>query len=249
LYDLSLNNNEIISLSPLSKLIELEYLYLSGNRISDVNHLKDLNVLIELDISNNQISKIDDLKGLIILKRLNVSRNQIKNIEILSKLSQLTRVDMSFNDNLTSFFSISEMSEIEQVFLNLEIFKNIFDDKLINKRIAKQTIHDTHLKTLFVVTSDDLEYLECFETIDYLRRGVHLNLYYDKQVYRWIEECRPLDVDFSEILNHTHEKEISIFEVDLAHIYALISTIFTFLMFAFIVFTGFYFHFYYIFRK
>ena len=46
-----------------------------------------------------------------------------------------------------------------------------------------------------------------------------------------MEKCVDLDVDFGEILNSKHEKEISIFEIDSTHIYALIATVLTAFMF------------------
>ena len=87
------------------------------------------------------------------------------------------------------------MLNIQRVFVNLEIMKKILVDKLRNERIARKTVHDIHLKSMYIVTSDNLTYLDCFETIEYLRRGIHLNLFFNEQVNNWLEKCESLDVD------------------------------------------------------
>jgi internalin A len=83
LTDLSLGNNQVSEISPLSGLSNLRMLSLSSNQISDISPLSGLIGLTDLSLGNNQVSEISPLSGLIGLTLLNIGWNQIADIEPL----------------------------------------------------------------------------------------------------------------------------------------------------------------------
>jgi Leucine-rich repeat (LRR) protein len=133
--DLS-NNDFIISLEPLSFLVDLEYINLSHTRIEDIaplsslTELRQLNVshtsledlsflryaenMEYLDISFTSIQKIDELKNLTNLKELYLNGADIRDFEVLHNFKNLRKLDLS-----ETFFNqaevFSEMNKLEVV--------------------------------------------------------------------------------------------------------------------------------------
>lgn len=67
----------IEDISPLSKLLYLDYLNLSHQLIKDISPLRGLTNLVELDLSGNQINDITPLYGLSNLRTLSVADNPL----------------------------------------------------------------------------------------------------------------------------------------------------------------------------
>lgn len=111
LRDLSLGNNLISDLSPLSNLINLRYLNLHNNLFSDLSPLADLTSLLQLDLGDNQITTIPSLPGLTQLRYFYLSNNQISDISALSELQQLYSLDLCNNQ----IADISPLAEIEEM--------------------------------------------------------------------------------------------------------------------------------------
>ena len=89
LVSLTLLNNQIENLRPLSKLRNLQRLDAANNAIVDVSLLSSLTDLTELDLKNNQITDVLPLAGLRALTELSLDGNTgITNPEVLYKLEQ-----------------------------------------------------------------------------------------------------------------------------------------------------------------
>ncbi len=76
---LSLWNNQIADLKPLSGLSNLSSLYLSNNQIADIKPLSGLSQLIFLSLDNNQIADLKPLSSLKTLQELTIGGNPIAN--------------------------------------------------------------------------------------------------------------------------------------------------------------------------
>ena len=87
---LTLNNNQIADVSPLSALTNLTELNLGGNQIADVSPLSALTNLTYLHLGGNQIADISPLKSLTNLTQLSLSNSQIADISPLKTLTNLT---------------------------------------------------------------------------------------------------------------------------------------------------------------
>jgi Leucine-rich repeat (LRR) protein len=98
---LSLVDNQISDLTPLSELTNLETLSLVGNQISDLTPLSKLTNLQSLDLYTNKVTDITPLSNLTNLggefNPLNLSNNQITDISPLSNLTKLQWLSLDNN--------------------------------------------------------------------------------------------------------------------------------------------------------
>ena len=92
-----------LDISPLSGLINLEYLVLENSGISDISLLTELKALQGLGLSANNIEDISPLAGLKKLQRLDLSANNIKDLSPLSGLTNLS--ELRIRDNPATDFS------------------------------------------------------------------------------------------------------------------------------------------------
>lgn len=97
LYSLDLNNNEIISIKPLSKLLNLKDLDLGSNNIKDISPLSNLEKLTDLNLSSNSIRDISIISKLTSLDVLDLSYNLIDNIGTLEDLPKIYYINFSHN--------------------------------------------------------------------------------------------------------------------------------------------------------
>ena len=115
-----------LDISPLSGLINLEFLVLERSGISDISPLAELSNLDELSLIDNDISDISRLTGLKKLRALYLSHNQIVDFSPLARLTNLETLQI--NDNLGTDFS-------PLAALNLKDFRSDIDvneDGVIN---------------------------------------------------------------------------------------------------------------------
>lgn len=113
LTNLDLAGNQIVDLSPIENLTNLQYLSLGvsarsggavgynysplGNSVSDISPLSNLHNLEVLDLSNNFVNDLSALKNLTNLTRLILHNNQITNVEALSGLTNLQFLILGYN--------------------------------------------------------------------------------------------------------------------------------------------------------
>ena len=122
-----------LDISPLSGLINLEFLVLERNGISDINPLAALINLDELSLIDNGISDISPLAGLKKLRALYLSHNQIVDFSPLAGLTNLETLQI--DDNLgTDFNPLAALNLIEfrsDVDVNADGVINILDLVLV----------------------------------------------------------------------------------------------------------------------
>ena len=130
---LTLLNNQIENLSPLSELSGLESLDLANNSITSVSPLSGLTSLTELDLRNNQITDVSPLSGLNSLTMLKLSGNTgITNPEVLYKLRQggTTITGVTIPDVVA--FADTALETAVKSALNLQTSDAIFPNVLAN---------------------------------------------------------------------------------------------------------------------
>ena len=116
---LTLNDNEIASLTPLAKLVNLETLNLANNeKISSISSLAKLTVLTNLNLSNNKISSVSSLSKLVVLETLNLSMNQISSLTSLSGLTSLTDLNLSNNTRIKDVLPLQGLSTLRTLDLS-----------------------------------------------------------------------------------------------------------------------------------
>jgi Leucine-rich repeat (LRR) protein len=206
---LDLSFNQIVNIDSLKKLTNLFTLILTNNKIVDIKALENLTRLVRLYFSNNEVVNIEALKNLKNLKQLFISNNKIVNIEALKHLSLATLyLDQNEILNLTDF-NLRTKNQIFSTYYHNNSLKHsfvdnfnqiyIFDEKVdyfsdvYNLRRAKKY----HLlQSVFLITTNNLYYLNCLETIDFMRRNYHLNLFYHEQAHNFFHQCEYLDLEF-----------------------------------------------------
>ncbi len=99
LADLSLFENEIEDLTPLTALTQVRDLQLGNNKIADVSALSGMSELRRLGLVNNQVSSLAPLASLTSLEWLNLDRNAFGDGELphLSGLTNLRWLTLEHN--------------------------------------------------------------------------------------------------------------------------------------------------------
>ena len=106
LIKLNLGNNDIKTLSFLTNLEKIKWLWLRDNQIDDINYLSRLRHLVWLDISGNNIKDISPLTNLNHLEVLYLNDNQIKNLRPLLSLPKLKKLRVWNNDLNSEDFAV-----------------------------------------------------------------------------------------------------------------------------------------------
>ncbi|MCK5245318.1 leucine-rich repeat domain-containing protein, partial [Candidatus Bipolaricaulota bacterium] len=109
-----LNENEIVDISALSGLTDLDLLGLGGNQIVDISALSGLINLAELDLSHNQIVDISALSGLTNLDSLGLGSNQIVGIAPLVNNTGIgSGDDVDLDDNPLHLFESGSPNSLD----------------------------------------------------------------------------------------------------------------------------------------
>ena len=147
-----------------------------------------------LDSSFNKIADISPLNNSLSLTNLSLSHNYIGDIQIISDFIDLKQLRLSFN-NITSIQNVSfeRLIKLEQVFIDQNLIA-LFD-KRENHDIIKKKAKYTFLRSLFLVIEQDLEYHDCDQTLDFIQRNIHINLFYYDQIDSFFEKCRRIDLE------------------------------------------------------
>ena len=111
LWDLSLNDNQIVQLLPLAGLTKLRNLNLARNHIADLIPLAGLTNLMTLALDENAIEGINPLAGLTNLRWIRLAHNQIDDARPLAGISSLHELDLSYN-------AISSASQLDGLVLS-----------------------------------------------------------------------------------------------------------------------------------
>lgn len=123
LISLSIIQQNLIDITPLSKFQNLVKLILNANQISDLSPLNGLSRLNFLDLHSNEIIDISPLSNLKSIIYLNLELNQIKDISSLSELKKLNELRLSGN----LIFDLCPLAGLKDL-CSLELFNNkIYD--------------------------------------------------------------------------------------------------------------------------
>ena len=156
-----------------------------------------MNSLWFLDLSSNQITQIDSLRHLNKLNSLYLFHNPILkfNFNIISP--KKTQIYIS-NNNLTLLNeSINQFNEIylvniDQYQLISFAFNNSF---LVNRKLNKKSFRlFRYFKSTHLISLNNLFHVDCFQTIEFMKRKIHFNLFLNEQVEQFFVKCRKLEL-------------------------------------------------------
>ena len=149
--ELSIDNNELTSLSGVQNLSKLKILSVSNNQINSLSELESLEELENLNINKNQIRDVSGLVNCPKLKYLYMDNNYIANFENLSNLSSLEKYS-AYNQNMA--VEIKEKIVGENIEVPLpDLYSKLYDENSF--------IHQENIKTQvngaeeYEITSDN----------------------------------------------------------------------------------------------
>ena len=214
---LDLNNNQINDIKWIRNLTDLGKLYLSNNEINfiepdlfdnfkylwlvDLSHnkIKFLNsfgkslILTHVDLSFNELSNVIFLNEYKSITNLTINNNQIENIDILILLNGnnvIVKLNMAMNPiNNFGTGKLMDLNKNLRFIFTDELILNSLYSILINNRIQKKTDSVSFLLALYLVIPNNLFYGDCQLKINYLKRNIHFNLYYQFQIDHFLSNC------------------------------------------------------------
>ncbi len=116
LQSVDLSDNNITSISVISNLPELQYVFLTHNNIEDISPLASLSKLLVLDLSQNGISELPDFSGMQSLEALYLSKNNLSDLSSIHTASNLVTLDVS-NNSITNAKNIGKLTKLETLVL------------------------------------------------------------------------------------------------------------------------------------
>lgn len=158
---LMLNGKEDGIIPDLTKLTDLEELYLSACNIKKIPDLSAQKKLKKLFLPNNQIKEIENLDSLITLEELHLQGNSISTINGFNKLSSLIKLNLSQN-NISKISGLDNLTALKE--LNLAKNKINSVDGIFNL----QSIEDINLEDNQVEILDNFEAFNQIPTLKYI---------------------------------------------------------------------------------
>ncbi len=94
---LTVRDNHITTLEPITSLVYLDYLDASQNNLTDCRAVEPLTLLTALDLSQNQLTDLAPLSALEGLTMLTLSQNQLTDLSPLTGLANLVNLSVAGN--------------------------------------------------------------------------------------------------------------------------------------------------------
>ncbi len=144
-------------------------------------------------MSNNQIESIESLANLTKLNRLNLKNNKLSDLKVCAFFKELQHLKISFNSLNTSFKN-EYLPPKNTIRIYLDVSQIPLFSHIVNKRVfmVKNGKRYTFLYSLYLILENEPETVDCLLTLDFIKRNVHFNLYFDHQVERFQRECHHL---------------------------------------------------------
>ncbi len=153
-------NSDILDISPVASLTQLEELYVESRNLSDISPVAELNNLKKLSFNWCAVDDIQTLGGLSSLEYLDLSCNNISSIDMLKNLTSLKALELDRN-YMRDISPISNLTDLE--YLRMEACGTIPDLSPISslKKITKLRIGDNSFTDLSpLIGLENLYYLE-----------------------------------------------------------------------------------------
>lgn len=124
-------NKEILSLSPLQKLLGLRSLLARETNIFTIETLKENIDLVELDVSSTHIQNINVLANLRILETVKFAYTSVDDLSPLKSSYQLKHLDLE-STNIVSLLPVTSLNNLEMVIcdgiqVNADVLSMIYD--------------------------------------------------------------------------------------------------------------------------
>lgn len=155
---INLSHTKIEDIAPLSSLTELKHLDISNTAIEDLSFLRYAENMEHLDISFTPIQKIGELENLSALKELHLNGADIRDFEVLGNFKNLVKLDLSetFFNNPEVFAEMKMLEDLNMSRSNLS--------KLTDK-MSPETLQKLDISFAFI---SDLSPLKNYNSLEIL---------------------------------------------------------------------------------
>ncbi|CAH8468475.1 unnamed protein product [Dicrocoelium dendriticum] len=157
--ELSLNFQNILTISNLDEFVNLTKLQLDNNIIEKIEHLDKLINLTWLDLSFNRIEKIENLDNLVKLEDLSLFNNKISKLEGLESLKKLKFLSLGRN----------RLDDLEEV-IYLRQFENLQSLTLEGNPLT----NDQNYRQYVCAFLSELQYLDYQRILDDMRHNAYM---------------------------------------------------------------------------
>ncbi|SMG10945.1 hypothetical protein SAMN05661096_00365 [Marivirga sericea] len=155
---IDLSHTGIEDIAPLSSLTELKHLNISYTAIKNLSFLRYAENMEHLDISFTPVEKIDELENLKALKELHLSGADISDFKVLAHFQKLSKVDLS-----ETFFNEPEVFSEMKMLEELNMAKSNLSS--LNNRMSPETLKRLDVSFAFI---SDLSPLENYQKLQIL---------------------------------------------------------------------------------
>ena len=220
IYHLEVNSNKLNNIDWIKNFNLMKIFYSSDNEIESIddNLFDRLDLLKKLDLSRNKIKCLKSLSNLTNIVFLNISFNRLENIDFIMNYSKLRQILVENNNisklNFNTLFNKNnqDLSRIDLSFNSIkttdskiDLSNNDFllffyiDTSLLNqlaefKNIRMSTKNHAFIKSLYIITKNDVNFIDCKLIFSLLKRNIHLNMFYAHQIERFIKNCKLRDI-------------------------------------------------------
>jgi Leucine-rich repeat (LRR) protein len=224
---LYLGGNQIVDLSPLAGLTQLETVSFFSNQVVNISVLTDLTQLTTVDLSNNKISNLTPLKGLKQLKKADLGVNHIRELKALSGLKQLKDLNLAVNE-IKDINALATLTCLE----NLDLSENKISDlaplatltALTELNLSKNDVSDisaletlVHLKELYL---NDNQVSDIEPLLPLFKKKVPVSMQHSLRGKMIVFEGNPLDEAIMEVIKegplaivqHFEQKDVKALE-------------------------------------
>ena len=116
LQKIDLSDNIITKIKNINNLVNLQILNLSDNMITEIKNIDNLVNLQELYLSGNKITEITGLDNLVNLQELDLCYNRITEIKNIDNLVNLQELDLSYN-KITEITGLDNLVNLQELYL------------------------------------------------------------------------------------------------------------------------------------
>ncbi len=134
--DISYSHESLLTIEPLSNLLNLYWLNLEGNNIRYVYDLWQLSNIEYLNLSHNSIRDIEGIERLIKLECLYVNDNQIEDLDSIKEMTNLKQInfDNNFIKGIDPFYQLYEKIQEQNKTIEYQNRKLSIKNEIINKQ-------------------------------------------------------------------------------------------------------------------
>ena len=127
-------------------------------------------------------------------KELNIFYNPISNLtfDIISPIRTLIYLSSYSSSSL-----IDSLNKFNLTFV-LGDLKNLnYSDHFYNRKLSEKSIQSIeYYYAANLITLNSLFHSDCLRTINFMKRGIHFNLFLNEQVDNFFSRCENLEYDF-----------------------------------------------------